>query len=425
MVAAANKPEVKLWWARAAANRVPPVVLPLAAPLMQAVIWVAPAPLRQQAMPAATLRPRVAPQTTAVPPPAPQQLAALPLAPRAAQPEGCQQRAVRPALLVAAVTSAVPQAPRPRALPVAVVTSAVPPMPAAPRSATGGSSHVGGTASAGGTTSASTGVGGSSQAGTSSTQCASRVLSLSANGTGSDSDAAYAHVEADLKTDLPIGNAARTVEYWAYIKTTDWVGDKNEMYFYGGSANAGSFGMDFGTNPVSGSTTNHATLDPFTGGGFNDDSTDNLGINSSSDQWVHIAMTWDQTALRTYVNGLLKITTNGSSGTTALATAQSVLTIGCNPQNNACFNGDFSEFRVWSVTRSDAQIKAGYNQRLVGDETGLVGYWRFDDAAGSTTAADSVSATGHTAHPGTLKADTTAHNPTFVAPAAPVPITCP
>ena len=50
-----------------------------------------------------------------------------------------------------------------------------------------------------------------------------------------------ARVEIDLKTDLPINNAKRTIEYWSYIKTTDWVGDKNEMYFYGGSAvSAGS-----------------------------------------------------------------------------------------------------------------------------------------------------------------------------------------
>jgi len=48
------------------------------------------------------------------------------------------------------------------------------------------------------------------------------VLSLSSNATGSAADTAYSHVEVDMKTDLPIGNAARTVEFWAYIKTTDW-----------------------------------------------------------------------------------------------------------------------------------------------------------------------------------------------------------
>ena len=58
-----------------------------------------------------------------------------------------------------------------------------------------------------------------------------------------------------------------------------------------------------------GMTSNHATLNPFTGGGFSDDSTNDLGINSSSDQWVHVAMVWNGTNLITYVNGLPKITT--------------------------------------------------------------------------------------------------------------------
>jgi hypothetical protein len=103
----------------------------------------------------------------------------------------------------------------------------------------------------------------------------------------------------------------------------------------------------------------------------------------------------------------------------------SVLTIGCNPSNMNCFNGMFDEFRIWNVARSASQIQGSYNKPLVGNETGLVGYWKFDEAPGATTAADAVTAGGHTAHPGTLKADTTAHNPTFVTPPVPVPLVCP
>jgi hypothetical protein len=77
------------------------------------------------------------------------------------------------------------------------------------------------------------------------------------------------------------------------------------------------------------------------------------------------------------------------------------------------------------VARSASQIQGSYNKPLVGNEAGLVGYWKFDEAPGATTAADAVTATGHTAHPGTLKADTTAHNPTFVTPPMPVPLVCP
>jgi hypothetical protein len=253
------------------------------------------------------------------------------------------------------------------------------------------------------------------------------VLSLSANATGGAVDTAYAHVEVDMKTDLPIGNSARTVEFWAYIKTTDWVGEKNEVYYIGpatGATSASTFGLDFGTNNVTGSTTNHATLNPFTNG-LNDDTGADLGINSSTNQWVHVAMTWDQTSLVTYVNGLPKITVKTTAAITALKTAQSILYIGCNPTNSNCFNGEFAEFRVWNVSRSAADILANYKKPMTGNEAGLVGYWKFDDAANATSAADSVTTSGHVAHNGTLTAKTPAQNPTFVAPNPAVPLTCP
>lgn len=291
-------------------------------------------------------------------------------------------------------------------------------------SATGGSAAGGKTGAGGGTTGkgGASSTGGSNGGSTGTAPCAGRVLSLSANATGSAADTAYSHVEADLKTDLPIGNANRTIEFWAFIKTTDWKGENNELYYYGSAGTGMAFGLDFGTNFVTGSTTNHATLNPFTNAAFTLDSTDNLGITSATDQWVHIAMTWNGTVLLVYVNGLPKITVNATGGANSLATAQSVLTIGCNPTNKNCFNGEFAEFRVWNVARIAADILANYNKPVVGNETGLVAYWKFDDAAGATTAADSVTTAGHTAHPGTLKA--TGAIPTFITPATALPLVC-
>jgi hypothetical protein len=202
------------------------------------------------------------------------------------------------------------------------------------------------------------------------------------------------------------------------------VGEKNEIYFYGANGTDTTFGLDFGTNPVAGMTGNHATLNPFDNGAFTADSTAYLGITSTMDQWVHIAMTWDGTALRTYVNGTVRITTNATAGA-MLATATSALTVGCNELNMNCFNGMFDELRVWNVARSATQIMASYNHPVVGNEAGLVGYWKFDDAPGSTTVVDSVTAGGHTAHPGTLSAATGSPNPTLVTPTTPVPLICP
>ena len=85
-----------------------------------------------------------------------------------------------------------------------------------------------------------------------------------------------------------------------------------------------------------------------------------------------------------------------------LATVRTMLTIGGNPRG-AYFNGAIDEFRMWNVARSQADIMATMGTKLVGNEAGLVGYWKFDDGTG-TTAKDSVTTAGHTAHDGTLMA---------------------
>jgi hypothetical protein len=265
----------------------------------------------------------------------------------------------------------------------------------------------------------------SSEAGASN--CAGNAVSLSANGTGTASDAAHARVMVDLMTDLPIGNATRTLEFWAYVKPTDWAGDVNTLFEYGTQNTAGQangFGLDFGAGTVAGMANNHATIDPYTNGGFDNDSTVYLGITSTATQWVHFAMVWTGTNMLTYVNGTLRITTNATTATTMLATQQTQLTIGCNNPRFACFNGLIDDFRVWNVARAASDIMNNYNHPLLGNESGLVGYWKFDEAPGAAMAVDAVMTAGHTAHAGIPMATAAGSMPTFVTPQPPAPILC-
>jgi hypothetical protein len=253
--------------------------------------------------------------------------------------------------------------------------------------------------------------------------CVGHALSLAANGSGHDSDAAHSRVQMELLTDLPIGNANRTIEFWMYVKPTDWVAEINEIYVYGTVGTLQQVGLDFGMPAVKGMPTNHATLGPYTDGFYDDDTGVYLGLDSAKSQWVHAAMTWDGTTLRTYVNGALKIMTT-VAGKKLLTTA-SPFTMGCNPPYFGCFNGLVDELRLWNVARTDAEILGAFDKGLVGNEAGLVGYWKFDEAPGVTTAADSVTTAGHTPHPGTLLAATDAGLPTFVTPEPPPPVACP
>jgi hypothetical protein len=253
--------------------------------------------------------------------------------------------------------------------------------------------------------------------------CAGHALSLGKNGTGSASDSASAHVAVDLMSDLPIASADRTVEYWAYTQDSDWVANTNTMFFYGpvpSARDADGFGLDFGAKQ--GTT---GTIDPFTNAIFDNDNQPS-GVTTTNAQWVHFAMTWNGTAVQAYVNGVLRssMSAPGSSSQKVLKTGSSPLTIGGYPGENAYFAGLIDEFRVWSVARSASDIAGTMSKTLTGTEAGLVGYWQFNESSG-TTAADSVTTAGHSAHAGTLTAASAAQNPTFVLPNPQAPVSCP
>ena len=243
-----------------------------------------------------------------------------------------------------------------------------------------------------------------------STACTAmgKAVSLASNTVGGN-DAAKARVEIDMGTDLPTGNTNRTIEFWAFVPSAAWVGNVNSMFFYGGdnrSKNeAAGFGLDFGGQKGS--------LDPFTNAFFDNDDQP-TGLSTSADAWVHFAMTWDGTSVRAFVNGVVK-STKTSTNPSTLATTSTVFTLGGYPMENAYFNGAFDELRIWKVARSAAEITASMKTILSGNETGLVGYWKFDETSGTTRRRLGHLTAGHTPHPGTLKASSAAMNPTWIA----------
>jgi hypothetical protein len=103
-------------------------------------------------------------------------------------------------------------------------------------------------------------------------------------------------------------------------------------------------------------------------------------------QYTHIAATYNGSTAKLYVNGVLDTFktviagVNNSSGN---------LFIGFNPDRFdvvAPFKGIIDEFRIWNTARSESEIQSTMNQTLNGNESGLVGYWKFDEGTGSTTA---------------------------------------
>ena len=91
--------------------------------------------------------------------------------------------------------------------------------------------------------------------------------------------------------------------------------------------------------------------------------------------------------MKTYVNGTLVDTYNGAGTIGDVYPALNDLTIGGRQNTTGQrFSGLIDEVRVWNVERSAVEVQAAYNTVLTGGEAGLVGYWRFSEGSGPTSA---------------------------------------
>ena len=107
-------------------------------------------------------------------------------------------------------------------------------------------------------------------------------------------------------------------------------------------------------------------------------------------EWVHVAATYDGEMQRVYINGELGAEL-GYSGAIDVTTPK--MSIGNNLWNNRQFHGFIMEVRIWSVARTETEIRETLTTRLTGQEPDLLAYWpmregrgqRVHDLAGSST----------------------------------------
>ena len=113
------------------------------------------------------------------------------------------------------------------------------------------------------------------------------------------------------------------------------------------------------------------------------------------DRWQHVAATYDGATIRVYVDGV-QVAQTARAFVLAASTAR-LLAGGSQSNPSRTFPGGIDEVRVWSVARSAEAIRATMATTL-GDaytaapDSGLVGYWRFDEGAGQTVIDDSFEA---------------------------------
>jgi hypothetical protein len=186
-----------------------------------------------------------------------------------------------------------------------------------------------------------------------------------------------------------------------------------EAWIYSGSGNDGLFHGFLGTEA---GVQRAPSMWIYNGkqihGGFGNGSTFYYYITNEvilQNTWNHIAQTYDGTTLRCYVNGV-QIT----SFQTFLAPPAGAVPYPTGVKNigrvDNYFNGDMDEVRLWNIVRTPAQILADMNRSIAANTSGLVGYYKFSEGSGTTTADATAGA----------RTGTFVNGPTWTVSSAPV-----
>jgi len=100
--------------------------------------------------------------------------------------------------------------------------------------------------------------------------------------------------------------------------------------------------------------------------------------------WYHLSAVYNGSLLNLYINGDLAATKE-LSGTINAFTGN--LNFASAPAfTGRMFNGKIDEVRIWNTVRTISEIRNNINASFMGNESGLVAYWKMDENSGSTIA---------------------------------------
>ncbi|MFJ6215155.1 LamG-like jellyroll fold domain-containing protein [Streptomyces sp. NPDC092296] len=121
--------------------------------------------------------------------------------------------------------------------------------------------------------------------------------------------------------------------------------------------------------------------------------TSTVEVPTGEGVYTHVAVAYDGTSATLYVNGV-----PGEAGALPLGGGERThLTVGAQEAGGKaadCYRGVIDEIRIWDRARTAAELAEDRSYRLIGDEPGLTGYYRFDAGSGSRV----LDATARAAH---------------------------
>ncbi len=191
--------------------------------------------------------------------------------------------------------------------------------------------------------------------------CSGEGLTLSAsNAAGNTLHFGGSTYGEGTNTRLPQGNAARTIEAWI---NPDFA-TNGTVYNWGPNSYNSRSGLLYIFGRLY----------------FVGESNDLMGGTIlPTGTWSHVAITFDETTIKLYVNGVL----DGARVTT-LATAGYNYRIGVSSGGfGEFFYGKIDELRIWNIALSQTQIVANMNTGVAAGASNLVAYYKFNETSGA------------------------------------------
>ena len=122
------------------------------------------------------------------------------------------------------------------------------------------------------------------------------------------------------------------------------------------------------------------------------------GYTVTNGEWTHIAVTYDNGTVNTFVNGQVVDTYNGSGPIGDVYSGMNELRIGgrSNVPAGKFFDGRIDDVRIWNTARTQNEIQSNLDTVLTGLESGLAGHWSFTEGTGSAVADSTIHANNGT-----------------------------
>lgn len=211
-------------------------------------------------------------------------------------------------------------------------------------------------------------------------------------------------LSANLGADLPGGNTNRTIELWAkFTGENSWIAE-GSILETGKHVSAGNqvLGLDMSGRVDA----THGRFGPYTNGFSDNNGAQGVVYEAPADVgWLHLAWSFDtNTGLSFTINGVQKPVQMGGTKLT-LGLTPGIVTLGASQNfGSKGWYGVMDEVKIWSVSKTPAEVLANLRVIPKADTPGLVAYYRFNEGSG-TEVADEAKKPSHKLGPCMAKSD--------------------